>query len=254
MTSPETALLDHSVLEHMVTVEPIVREETVPWGNHAVSVPVSGMQRKPRQLRDPWLRDQVASLPTITRLAREGKLKLFTYAELRFEAFHASAPLRRVKGDLLDGLEVEHLPSAVERSKFQQSDISIHAQRERFDEFYEFLLKLPDGLLESEPTLWACFSSFEQSNLRNLARFREISQNLPAKHYADAYHLWTAEVSGLNYFLTMDKKFIHYMTKTARCELPCTPITPRDLVARMGITELDPLPIDDNEFHYVFEP
>lgn len=55
MTNPETALLDRSVLEHMVTVEPIVHEETIPWGNHPVSVPISGMRRKPIQLRDQWL-------------------------------------------------------------------------------------------------------------------------------------------------------------------------------------------------------
>lgn len=254
MTNPATALIDRSVLGHMVTVEPIVREESIQWGNHAASVPVSGMRRKPRQLCDPWLRDQVATLPTIARLAREGMLKLYTYAELGFEAFHASVGLRGVKGDLLGDLEIKHLPSAVERSKFQQSDIFAHAQRERFDEFYEFLLKLPDGLLESTPNLWARFSDFEQSNLRSLARFREISQNLPAKHYADAYHLWTAEVNNLGYFLTMDKKFINFMTQTVRCKLPCVPITPRDLVAGMGITELDPLPIDDSEFHYIFEP
>lgn len=189
----------------------------------------------------------------MARLAREGKLKPYTYVELRFEAFHASAPLCRVKGDLLDGLVIEHLPAAVERSKFQQSDISIHAQRERFNEFYEFLLSLPDGLLESAPNLWARFSDFEQPNLRNLARFREISRHLPAKHYADAYHLWTAEVNGLGYFLTMDKRFINYMTKTVHCKLPCVPITPRDLIARMGITELDPLSINDSEFHNIFE-
>ena len=254
MTNPVTALLDRSVSDHMVTVESIVRKETIQWGDLAVSVPVTGMQRKPKQLNDPWLRKQVSSLPTIARLVREGKLKLFTYAELRFEAFHASGPLRGVKGDLLEGLKVEHVPAAVERSKFQQSDISVHIQRGRFDEFYQFLLDLPDDVLESEPALWARFSDFEQSNLRNLARFRAISQHLPAKHYADAYHLWTAEVNGLNYFLTMDKKFINYMTQTVRCTLPCIPITPHDLVTRMGILELDPLPIDDSEFHYIFEP
>lgn len=254
MPSPATALLDRSVAWHMVTVEPVTREETIPWGDSVVYVTVTGMQRKSRQLTDPWLREQVSFLPTIARLVGEGKLKLFTYAELRFEAFHASGSLRGVKGNLLDDLKVDHLPAAVERSKLQQSDISIHIQRERFDEFCQFLLDLPDGILESEPTLWAHFSNFEQSNLRNLARFREISQNLPANHYADAFHLWTAEVNGMDYFLTMDKKFINYLTQTARCKLPCVPITPRDLIARMGITKLDPLPIDDSEFHNIYEP
>src|SRR4030065_61229 len=253
MTNPETVLLDRSVLVNMVTVEQIVREETIKWGDLTVSVPVSGMRRKPKQLNDQWVRDQVATLPTIVRLAREGKLKLHTYIELSYEAFHASTGIRGVKGDLLRGLEIGHLPSAVERSKFQQSDIFVHAQRERFDEFYKFLFDLPDGLLESEPNLWARFSDFEQKNLRKLARFHEISQHLPAKHYADAYHLWTAEVNDMGYFLTMDKHFINYMTQTAHCELPCIPITPRDLITSMGITKLDPLPIDDDGFHYIYE-
>jgi hypothetical protein len=72
---------------------------------------------------------------------------------------------------------------------------------------------------------------------------------LPENHYRDALHLWTAEVNGLDYFLTADKTFINVMTKTSRVPLPTRPISPSDLLAELGVTQIDPLPIVDDRLH-----
>jgi hypothetical protein len=93
------------------------------------------------------------------------------------------------------------------------------------------------------------FSEFEQRCLMSLDTFRLIACHLPQTHYPDAFHLWTAEVHGLDYFLTVDKKFINVMSRTLRSALHARPISPRDLLSELGIKELDELPIHDWEIH-----
>lgn len=42
------------------------------------------------------------------------------------------------------------------------------------------------------------------------------------------------------------------MNQSSRAKLTTKPIAPRALLAEMGITELDSMPIDDNNFHYLY--
>jgi hypothetical protein len=80
-----------------------------------------------------------------------------------------------------------------------------------------------------------------------LKGFKEICRDLSEKHYPDAFHLWTADMNELDYFLSADKKFVSVMTLTKGTQLISRPIAPRDLLECFGITELDPLPIADWE-------
>ena len=102
--------------------------------------------------------------------------------------------------------------------------------------------------------LWNRLPGTMQTNFRNLGRFHELVDALPAEqHWPDALHLWTAETHGAGYFLTMDKKFINALTKTARIDLPTKPVRPSKLLADLGIKNRDPLPIEDLEFRSYFE-
>jgi hypothetical protein len=83
----------------------------------------------------------------------------------------------------------------------------------------------------------------------NLDRFRELCSGLTRQHYPDADHLWTAEANNLDYFLTADRAFINVMTLTRRLALRSKLISPRDLLAELGGTQLDRLPITDDKFH-----
>ena len=104
---------------------------------------------------------------------------------------------------------------------------------------------------------------YYRQNFANLKRFREIcepiTKNTKAKQdkkdeqIRDAFHLWTAEVNNLDYFLTADKKFINLMTVSSKIDLPTPPIAAATLLEKLGISKLDPLPVMDDRFRYWFE-
>ncbi|VUD69012.1 hypothetical protein TDB9533_04375 [Thalassocella blandensis] len=65
-------------------------------------------------------------------------------------------------------------------------------------------------------------------NLENLDRHRSLRKNLSVKQYVDAFHFWRAEVSGIDYFLSPDKKFVNAMRQTKKVQLDCHSFFPSE--------------------------
>lgn len=195
------------------------------------------------------------ALPTIARLAKEGSLVIFTSVELDVEEMSARMPLRGEPGDIFRGVRIETLPSAIERTYFRKTaDISAYVRGESQAEFCDFLLKLEEQTFVQLVQQHLQLPNLDLDNLLNLARFRELCGGLQSPdHRRDAFHLWTAEVHGLDYFLTGDRRFINVMTKTKRIALPTSPIDPQHLIASLGIRKLDPLPLQEGEFRSIFD-
>jgi predicted nucleic acid-binding protein len=101
-------------------------------------------------------------------------------------------------------------------------------------EFCKLLLHIDATMLEPSGLL-EMLTETELTNRRNVARFRALCAVLDESQYPDAFHLWTAEVNGLDYFLTADRAFINVMTKTARLQLTTRPVGPRELLDDLGI-------------------
>lgn len=95
------------------------------------------------------------------------------------------------------------------------------------------------------------FPAFLISNLRQVERFRELCSGLAKKQYPDAFHLWTAEVNGMQYFLTTDGKFIRVMTETKNISLPCKPVSPAELLEILQIKDLEPFEFKPNQFYNI---
>lgn len=252
MKPPVSALLDTCAYRLTDTVEAAVVEHTVQWGPTELTLPIVGSRRKPPlNPNEHWKQDQIEAMPTIARLARENLLGLFVYPELGFEMFKGSSHAGFGIGNLIKDVQIGKLPAAIERSKFQGMDIQDYVQKDRLVEFVSLILSLDHSAVKALPKSRLKFTDFELQNLRSLDRFREICANLPKKHYPDAFHLWTAEVNGLDFFLTADKKFIRALTESSRVELTTRPIAARDLLDEMDITELDPMPVTHYDFHYL---
>jgi hypothetical protein len=245
-----SALLDLSVMRLAEMMEPAVQEHTVRFGDRDQTFPVIGVRRKgPFRATEVWKTTQLAALPTLRRLVLSGQIRLFWHPELTLEAMLGHMDQTAGVGHLLHRVPIGDVPPAIERSRFQQIDLGEFAGKESFNKFCELLLQLSYRDFAKRPRFLSSFSPFEQQNLRALERFKEICRALPKKHYRDGFHLWTAEANGLDYFLTADGKFIRALTQSSKLHLQCRPIGPDELLTEMGMTERDPLPVNDYDFH-----
>jgi hypothetical protein len=189
------------------------------------------MRRGPRiPKNEGWRQIQSTAMPSIARLARDGKVHLFTYSELEIENFKGTLYPLSLAAHSLTGVAIDRVPAAVERSKFQQMDFRQFAEKEAFIDYCKWILSLNYKNLMKRPGFSSKFTDFELRNLESLDRFKHICRNLSEKHYPDAFHLWTAEANNLHFFLTADKKFIRAITKTSRVNLTTKPISPSEFL------------------------
>ena len=192
-----------------------------------------------------WLREQTECIPTIARLARVGTLSVHTYEELILEAWNSSESFPAFPvGDLFQGVDFKHVPSAIRSSLFFQGSAEEHVSGAALDAFANWLLKIDAEKILQVPALSARLTDFEQRNLKGIDRFRELCRPLSKNHFRDAFHLWTGEVNGLSHFLTVDRKFVRAATGNGKRSLPCQPIVPSDLLETLGERERDPLPFE----------
>ncbi|MGH7770173.1 MAG: hypothetical protein ACREQP_22200 [Candidatus Binatia bacterium] len=252
MRAINTVLVDTTVYRRACIAHPAAIQRTVFWGSVKVTVPVAGVEAEgPREQTERWLQDQVEAIPTVARLAAEGTLRFFTYNEIGFEMFKGRDERSR-KGDLFKDILIEKIPAAIERSKFQQMDVFSYIEKAELIKFCKLLLSLDYESIFSHPEFFSYFTEFEKNNLRSLDRFKSICRKVASeKHFPDAFHFWTAETNGLDYFLTADKRFINALTAGNRLPLRTIPIAPTDLVTQLGIAELDPMPFVPGKFYYL---
>ena len=177
-----------------------------------------------------WKRAQSEAMPGIAQSAREGKVYLFTYDEIEIENLRGTLFPSGVVAHCLAGVNIGHVPAAIERSIFQKMPLHTFTEKSTRIDFCRGLLSLDYRELTKRPKFMSMFSDFERRNLESLRRFTELCANLDETHYPDALHLWTAEVNNLNFFLTADKKFINAMTETSQVALTTRPICPYDFL------------------------
>lgn len=245
-----TVLVDNCVHVLAEVVEPASKAVTVPWGDRQETVNVVGVRGRRQQ--DGWKQGEIECLPTIVKLARENLLALYLYNEVHFESMMGSRFPGVPFGDLFKGLHFEYVDAAVERSWFFQTPFDSYIEREMVIEFCKFLLtqKLEERLGAS--AFMGRLPPQQAKNLLRLDRFRVICRNLSEKQLPDALHLWTAEVNGIEFFLTTDKKFVNALTQSSKVELPCLPVFPSDLLTILGVEEREPMPYEPGRFYYLW--
>jgi len=237
---PLKVLVDNSVKSFGIVAHGI--HESIP----GIENPLFLIQARPARTPDEkWLSSQIECLPTIARLSQEGTLKLYTYEELRWEAWKRSDSFpAQPFGNVFRENEITNVPSAIRRGLFSDVEPSEHMKAEALIEFCRLLLDGPLDRLLAAPIWQSKLTDFEKRNLDNIDRFRMICRPLSENQYGDAFHLWTSETNELSYFLTADRKFLRAATNQKKTALPCRPITPSVLLDELGIKERDPLPFE----------
>jgi hypothetical protein len=221
------------------------------YGNVAetISVPVPGfgnrqilVQARPaRSLSEKWLQSQIEALPTIARLAREGRIILNTYSELEFESQRSKKSFpANLLGNIFADVPISRVKAPIERSYFFQEEMTAYVHKEAQIKFCKWLLAIECSPKRDE--LVERLSREHVGSFRNLNRFREICHNLHSSLYVDAFHLWTGEINGIEKFLTTDGTFVRALANNRKLKLNCRPIFPTDLLDVLEVKERDPLP------------
>lgn len=226
-----SVLVDHSAYRDSITEEWWVDETYIApqcFSNRGLLV------RRPKTIRDDqvWRRSQIECLRSIAWHAANGHLSLHTYSELEMEAMPGWIPTPTEKGSLFRTIPFHTIPAAVERSRLFTLIGDEMVNRDAFRRYCEWLMGIHVDKLSQEKIAWLrtkC-TDFELSNLINVERFRSLCRHVSRKHYPDAFHLWTAEVNQIKFFLTNDKKFINAVTKSSKLELYTKPVCPEVLL------------------------
>ena len=204
-----------------------------------------------RSSTERYKQEQLEALPTIAELAASGKIELFTSMELALEHLrNAKWPIFEV-GDLLPRpISSGQVPAPIERQGRGNFDPFSKEDGDNLVEFVSWLLQPNYRSKLLSTTTDPKLTDFEATNLRNIDALDEICRSLSEKHYGDAYHLWTATVNDMDYFLTSDKRFSNAVTQNQTRSVRCAPIFPTELVEKFGIQDLKPLPFEYGKKYY----
>lgn len=208
-------LIDRCAHREGVTHRSVSADQKLRWGDLTIDVPVLQRTRFPPRPDEKFKIEQLPYLASIAVLAKFNRLELCTSFELDIEQIRNREPDRGYVGfDMFEGISLVSLSSPVSRS------ISIAA------------FGRSSGIKENE----------QEEFLRQLtdARFAYMRRLFGDKHVADAFHLWTAEVHRLDYFLTTDKKFLNvYSDVRGKLASPTRATSPKGLCESLGVGPTD---------------
>lgn len=231
--APLGILVDSNILHHAVTHETewISTGQSL-WGGvhsldtgYAARMPVHNRRTQKAEYAD------IKYLPGLVRLFRTKHLKLWSSIELKAE-------------------QSQH-PGA------------------RFDatRLYDHTLLKPNELDCVDGSPWGLLmdrslsqSSAQQARLAASKdeRYQELVKVLGASNTQDAWHLRTAELHGLPYFLTMDYRLVRNIAAQKRnrsiSSLTTEAITPSALGARLGLIPYPPLLLSYTDASYPVRP
>lgn len=244
-----TILIDNSILRDGVIGQWTTRKHAVQWGPTAVSIDVATFARRPMPSPDQVARiANIEALPTIRRLARDGRLGLLTSTELKYEDWVGKNPAVGTVGDLFSDITLGIAESPVERSFFHQTaDMKAYLSRDLLRKFCKMLLNLRDDQIRYASENMRDLPDCSKRGLADIHRFRKLCASAPEKHYPDLFHWWTAEHAGCKFFLTMDQKFINFVRRQCVGVIGAQVVDPVRLLEALGVTERDSMPLAPNE-------
>lgn len=233
-----TALIDQNIISYGDILLPMKMEGIIGYRR---KTPL-GTSGKP-------IRDEFNCLPAIAKLLAEQKISLFRYIELDLEDWKRSGSgISSKLGSLFPNNIMKQIPPAVERSYFFQSPLNEYLKKETVIEFCHWLNKLDIRKLTIDSSIMKSLPDGMSKNIKNIDRYQELCKGLTKEQCIDALHLWSAECSNVDYFLTMDMKFINAMRNNKTNKL-CKPILPSELLCLLGESETVPFSFEENVFY-----
>ena len=188
--------------------------------------------------------------PTISKLSSTGHIHLTRYSELCFEDWKRSGsfPLNDL-GNLFKPQNIEIVKPAIDRSFFFPDRLENYIKTSSIKDFCIWLNtpNLEHEILNS--SIAGTLPPLTLKNISNLDRYRAFCLNLSPGQYIDAFHFWTAETHGVEYFLTMDKKFVNAMLLTKKIDSSCHLVFPSDLLDKLNISQRNDFDFEEGIFY-----
>lgn len=267
-------LVDTGVVGGSNFLEPDSQEQQLKWRGGTMRVTIAGFKRT-EPADDPDQQREKDALFTIGRLARSGRIALYSYCELHSEDW------RRGKGNIhlvnaLGQCKFQQCPAAIERSKFRQTSnmnewIAKGGKADKrnglmlsdFNQipYFEWLASLtPEqavalvyrgGILHLD--------DFEVSSVLDLPWFQSLSRALAtSENLPDCFHIWTARRNGLDVFLTLEKKLPRMIEQLKNrrekvIDMNVAVLRPTDLLHLLDVSETDRVPVSPGRFYSLGE-
>jgi hypothetical protein len=246
------------------------QEQQSRFGKTSMMASIDGFRRTTLD-RDAEQQREKDALFTIGRLTRAGRINLHTYSELNVENWRR--PKRREPLlNVFDQCTVRHCPAAIERTKFRSTlnwkqSIAKGGKSDRQKgvpssdssqiSFLEWLASLSVetiGALVNQSRLLH-LDDFEIISLKELPWFQALASAVATpESLPDCFHIWTARRNGLDVFLTLEKKLPRTMEqlknrRIAPIDVGVAVLRPTELLALLGVTEIDDVPIEPSRFY-----
>jgi hypothetical protein len=220
-------LIDRSIERLAVThVTELVPRE-VKFGPNTYIIKIAERKHCPPKKEDVFLTEQLPYVASVARAAKDGHIECFRSKELMMEMHRQKGPQDGFFGiDLFRDVPIRYVETPIRRDLLisWRSDENIGTTRNEQLEFFKNI---------------------------TAPRFIQIRNAVGDAHLADAYHLWTAEVTSLDGFLTLDKRFWNVCNRQrAKINSPARAITPKEVCQELGLepTDLEKLAAERNPF------
>lgn len=188
----------------------------------------------------PEKRRVMMTIQAISNYAEQGHIVLYTYNELQWESWQGYHSLRNNLTPLaaFQNIRFSEVPSPIERTKFFQT--ADWTAGEEVEKFLKWLLNADTQKLCNMMGKAKSCTDFERLCASNLDVFKNMCSDcvFGEKRARDAYHYWAAECSSIDYFLTVDFKFINAYKnaiKDKKLSAKCKVVSPTEFVEALNI-------------------
>jgi len=212
---PVGVLADTNIWLSTVTHECVYSPQTLHWGNSIITVDVA--THRPRRLRNKTQEESnkvYADLKQVADLVKSRNVTLYESDEVLLEGLNLRHPtLRGTEFDVFRGITHERARAPMPRTFIIDSTYS---PKEARDNWHKILSKIDHP------------------------RFLELKKKMSVKHLADLYHVWEAEHNKLQFFMTLDVKFVHAVSYPHPLKSSVKVCTPSELVRLLCASEARP--------------
>jgi hypothetical protein len=271
---PLKVLVDNGAVSAASFLIPAQRAQELKWGDQAAHLAIAGFVRTPIA-KDAEQQAEKDALFTIGRLARAGRVSLFTYVELSAEQWRGS--LRREPFvNAFAGHKANQCHAPIERTKFRaglgfDEWMAKGGKKDRKQDrasndlgqipFLSWLASLSDAHTNALMGIAAKLrlTEFEVDSLRDLGWFQALAKELGSQeNLPDCFHIWTARRNNIPVFLTLEKTLPRRIEQIQNrrqqaLEIDVAVLRPSALMLRLGITELDTVPLEPERVYSVGE-